>query len=63
MRHGMGLLASGIEKAQKHEPTKIQLANLSKKPTILRKGIVIGVGTELSELVVYLTQAATIPLK
>lgn len=54
------LPASEIVKDLIHVPRKIHVANISKKQETLLKGILIGVGTDLPEVIVHLNQAAII---
>lgn len=49
-----------IVNALQYVPTKIRVANFSKKMTTVLKGLVIRVGIDLPKVIVHVNQAATI---
>lgn len=63
IRNGMVLPASGIVPTLLPVPSKIRVASFSKKLTTLPKPMLIGVKSDLSELIVHLYQSATIPYR
>lgn len=60
IRNRMVIPASGIVNFLPHLPTRRLLANFSKKRTMLPKELLIGAGTDLTEVTVHLDQASTI---
>lgn len=63
MVNRMVLLVSKIVNVLLHVPTKIFFAIFSKKITTLPKEMLIGVGTDLPDVIFHLYQAATMPRK
>lgn len=59
----MVLKASGIVNALPHISIPIGVPKVSKKPTALPKRMLIGLGSDLLELIAHPDQAAIIPLK